>query len=113
MTGRAVARQHVERIGERFARAFAGVGGVDHLIAQMVERLVEAVLRHGERPLARPGQEVGDEGVEPQVVAVASAAHRPKAPFELCRVISRSIASLTRRVEIGVDRRDARARRAG
>ena len=99
-----VAREHVERVGERLARALAGVGRVDHLVAQMVERLVEALLRHGERPFARPRQEVGDESVEPKIVAVAVG--RPQAEGA-ARVLPRHLPVdrlFQTPVEIGVDR---------
>ena len=72
---RAVARQHIERIGEIASAVAAGVFGVGDEIAQPLHRQPERNVGHREVALARPGQEVGDVGIEPDVVA----AHRPQA----------------------------------
>ena len=49
----------------------ARLGRVDDLVAQPVQRLLEGLLRHGEILLARAGEEIGDEGVEPRVLVAA------------------------------------------
>ena len=63
-----VARQHIGRIGEAVRVLGLEVGVVHDEVAQAVERRLEADLRHVEIPLARPRQEIGREGVEPDIV---------------------------------------------
>ncbi len=67
----AVAREHVERVGERLRVVLVGLARVDDRVAQPVERLVEGPLRNREIALAGAGEEIGDEGVEPGVVVAA------------------------------------------
>ena len=67
----AVARQHVERIGERGVVGLVRFGRVDDGVAQAIERLPEGPLGDHVLLLAGAGQEVGDEGVEPGVVVLA------------------------------------------
>ena len=80
----AVARQHVERIGEIAAAVLRRLrrGGDD--VAQPVERELERRVRHRKAALARPRQEVGDVGVEPGVVA-ADAPQAERAVRRLAR----------------------------
>ena len=66
---RAVARQHIERIGDIDAAVLARVGGVGDGVAQPVEREPEGRLRHRDLAFARAGEEVGHVGIEPDVVA--------------------------------------------
>ena len=66
---RAVARQHIERIGEIGAAVLARVGQIGDVVAQPVERELERAFGHREFVLARARQEIGDVGVEPDVVA--------------------------------------------
>jgi hypothetical protein len=53
-------------------------------------------VRHRERALAGPGQEVGDESVEPEIVVVAVARPQAERAVGALAVISRSIACLMR-----------------
>ena len=101
--GAPVARENIERIGERRGIVLVRLRGVDDLVAQPVERLIEGLLRHGEIALPRTGQEVGDEGVEPSVVVIAvgaphaeRAARALAAELALDRLVDPS-------VEIGID----------
>ena len=71
----AVARQHVERIGQLAAAVLARLRRPRHEIAQAVDGERKARRRHVEFHLAGPRQEIGDVGIEPGVVA----ADRPKA----------------------------------
>jgi hypothetical protein len=66
---RAVARQHIERIGEIGAAVLAGISEIGDGVAQAVERELERGLGHREFSLARAGQKIGDVGVEPNVIA--------------------------------------------
>ena len=70
----------------------------------MVERLVEAGLRHGEIALAGAGEEVGDEGVQPEIVALAVG--RPQAEGAVGALPRHLLVDrlLDAAVEIGVDR---------
>ena len=71
----AVARQHVERIGQLAAAVFAGLGSGGDVVAQTVDRERVRRRRHLESALARPRQEIGDIGIEPGILA----ADRPQA----------------------------------
>ena len=99
-----VARQDVERIGERFAGALAGIGGVDDLVAQSLQRLVEALLRHLERTLARPRQEVRHESVEPHVVVAGAGGPQAEGAVGILAVHLAVDRQFDAAVEIGVDR---------
>ena len=76
----AVARQHVERVGEIGAAVLARVGGIGDCVAQPVERELEGRVGHGDLALARASQEIRDVGVEPDVVA----ADAPQAKRAVC-----------------------------
>ena len=65
----AVARQHIERIGEIGAAVLAGIRGVGDRVAQPVERELERRVGHRDLAFARAGEEVGDVGIEPDVIA--------------------------------------------
>ncbi len=69
----------------------------------MVERIVEAELRHGEAALARPCEEVGDEGVQPEVVALGI--RRPQAEGAVGALPRHLLVDgrLDAAVEIGID----------
>ncbi len=67
----AVARQHVERIGERGVVAGVRLGRIDDGVAQAIERLAERPVGDRVFLLAGAREEIGDEGVEPRVVVVA------------------------------------------
>ena len=100
----AVARQHVERIGERGVVVGVRLGGVDDGVAQPVERLAE---RRPRRPRyfcsrARVRKSVTKASSQRSSSSL-SAAHRPKAPLALWRLISRSIACLTRARQVRVE----------
>ncbi len=71
----AVARQHVERVGEIAPAVLGRLRRAGDVVAQPIERQLERDVGHGEAALARPRQEVGDVGIEPHVVA----ARRPQA----------------------------------
>ena len=90
----AVARQHIERISEIGTAVLARVGDVGDLVAQPVERELERRVRHRDLALARAGQEVGDVGIEPDIVTAY--APKPKRAVESCRVSSASMASRIR-----------------
>ena len=105
----AVARQHIDRIGDRFAVAGRDVGRIGDRIAQMVERLVEPALRHGKAVLARPCQEVGDVGIEPEIVGIGI--RRPQAEGPV-RILPRHFA-LDRIADAVVDAAVERQCRAG
>ena len=92
---RAVARQHIERIGEIGAAVLARVGSVGDRIAQPIERQLERGVGHRDLALARAGEEVGDIGVEPDIVA-ANTPQAERAVAESCRVSSASMASRIR-----------------
>jgi hypothetical protein len=64
--GPPAARQHVKRVRD-LAAAPRHVGLVGERIVEVVERLAERHVGHVVVELARPGEEVGDVGVEPQV----------------------------------------------
>ena len=66
-----VAGENVERVSQRLRVVLARLRGVDDLVAQPIERLIERQLRHDEIALPRPGEKVGHEGVEPGIVIVA------------------------------------------
>ena len=65
----AVARQHIERIGEIGAAVLTRVGRVGDHVAQPVEREPERGLGHRDLALARAGKEIRDVGIEPDVIA--------------------------------------------
>ena len=90
----AVARQHVERIGEIAPAVLGRVRRVADEVAQPVERELERDVGHRKALLPRARQEVGDVGVEPGVVAAEP--HRPNEPFEHWRASRRSIESRMR-----------------
>ena len=71
----AVARQHIERIGEIGTAILARIGEISNAIAQPVERQLEGRLRNRKFLFAGASQKIGDVGVEPEVVT----AHAPEA----------------------------------
>ena len=78
-----VARQHIDSIGDPIGLVLVDLVHIDHRIAQMVERLIEGPLGHGEFVFARAGQEVRDEGVQPQIVR---SIRRPEAEDAVARL---------------------------
>ncbi len=72
----AVSCKHIDGIGERRAIHVLGIGGIGNGVAQALQRLIEGFLRHRISFFARAGEEIGDECVEPSVVA---GARRPQA----------------------------------
>ena len=73
--GHAVPREHVERIGQSEPTVGRDVGRRAHVIAQAVERELEALVGHGVAVGPRTREEVGHIGVEPGILA----ARRPQA----------------------------------
>src|SRR5262249_994328 len=67
--GRAVARQHVERIGERAAAVLAWFFSGADIVLQAVERELEAQVRDRIAAPAGAGEEASQIGIQPKVVA--------------------------------------------
>jgi hypothetical protein len=65
----AVARQHIKRIGEIGAAVLGRIGGAGDRVAEPVERELECRIGHRDLAFARAGEEIGDVGVEPDVLA--------------------------------------------
>ena len=68
---RAVARQHVERVGKIAAIVLARIRRRADDVAQAIERKPERRFGHGEFAFARAGEKIGDVGIEPDVVTAA------------------------------------------
>ena len=69
---RPFARQHHQRIGQIGTAAVGAcveIGGVIHLIAQVVHRHAEGDIGHRIALFARPAEEVGDIGIQPEITA--------------------------------------------
>src|SRR5439155_1025764 len=80
----AVAREHVERIGERAAAVAARLLGVAGVVLEPIKRELEGAVRHHEAALARPCEKVAHIGVEPDIVT----ARRPQ-PERAVRALAR------------------------
>ena len=64
-------RQSVERIGDVLALAVLDLRRIADAVAQIVDGGGQRLDRHLEALLARPQQEVGDVGGEPEILAIA------------------------------------------
>ena len=67
--GDAVLRQHIELVSQLAAAVLVRLIGIGDAVAQPVDGLAERDVGHGKILLASPGQEVGDVGIEPAVIA--------------------------------------------
>ena len=65
----AIARQHVEAVGEITSAVLFRLVGVDHRIADAVERVLEQHIRYRKSLFAGAGQEVRHVSIQPGVVA--------------------------------------------